>query len=62
MITIYLSKLQALGSDPRAIQQIHLIANLDRAGNTTMSFIIEQAKLFTRNCKSLVKRNSDERS
>ena len=35
---------QALDADPRAIQQISFTANLDRAGNTTMFFIIEEAK------------------
>ena len=44
MIAIDLSKLQALDGDPRTIQQINLTANLDRAGNTTMCFIIEDAK------------------
>ena len=44
MIAIDLSKQQALDVDPRAIQQINFTANLDRAGNTTMFFIIEEAK------------------
>ena len=44
MIAIDLSKQQVLDADPRAIQQINFTANLDRAGNTTMFFIIEQAK------------------
>ena len=44
MIAIDLSKQQVLHSDPRAIQQINFTANLDRAGNTTMFFIIEEAK------------------
>ena len=44
MIEIDLSKQQALDADPRAIQQINFSANLDRAGNTTMFFIIEEAK------------------
>ena len=44
MIAIYLSKQLALGADPRAIQQISFTANLDRAENTTMFFIIEEAK------------------
>ena len=44
MIAIDLSKQQALDADPRAIQQINFTANLDRLGNTTMSFIIEKAK------------------
>ena len=40
MIAIDLSKQQALDADPRAIQQIDFTANLDRAGNTTIFFII----------------------
>ena len=44
MITIDLSKQQVLDADPRAIQQINFTANLDRAGNTTIFFIIEEAK------------------
>ena len=44
MIAIDLNKQQTLDADPRAIQQINFTANLDRAGNTTMFFIIEQAK------------------
>ena len=44
MIAIDLSKQQALDADPRAIQQINFMANLDREGNTTMFFIIEEAK------------------
>ena len=44
MIPKDLSKQQVLDADPRAIQQINFTANLDRAGNTTMFFIIEEAK------------------
>ena len=44
MIATDLSKQQALDDDPRAILQINFTANLDRAGNTTMLFIIEEAK------------------
>ena len=44
MIAIDLSKQQALDADTRAIPQISFMANLDRAGNTTMFFIIEEAK------------------
>ena len=44
MITINLSKQQVLGTDPRAIQQINFAANLDRVGNITMFFIIEETK------------------
>ena len=41
---IDLSKQQALDADPRAIQQINFTANLDRAGNTIIFFIIEGLK------------------
>ena len=44
MIAIDLSKQQALDADPRAIKQINFIANLDRAGNTRIFFILEEAK------------------
>ena len=44
IIAIDLSKQQAVEADPRAIRQINFTANLDRAGNTTMFFIIEEAK------------------
>ena len=44
LIAIDLSKQQELDADPRAIRQINFTANLDRVGNTTMSFIIEEAK------------------
>ena len=44
MISVDLSKQQALDADPRAIQQINFTANLDRAGNTRVYFILEKAK------------------
>ena len=44
MIVIDINKQQALKADPRAIQQINFIAALDRAENTAMVFIIEEAK------------------
>ena len=44
MIAIDLSKQQALDTDPRAIQQNNFTENLDRAGNTRMYFILEEAK------------------
>ena len=44
MITIDLSKQQALDGDPEAIQQISFTANLDRQRNTIMFFIIEEVK------------------
>ena len=44
MIAVDLSKQQALDADPRAVQKIHLTANLDRAGNTRVYFILEEAK------------------
>ena len=44
IIVIDLSKQQVLDVDPRAIQQINFTGNLDRAGDTTMFLIIEEAK------------------
>ena len=43
-IAIDLSKQQALDADPRKIQQINFTANLDRAGNATIFFVIKQEK------------------
>ena len=44
MIAKDLSKQQALDLDPRATQWINFAANLDRAEDTTMFFIIEEEK------------------
>ena len=44
MIAIDLSKQQVIDAGPGAIQQINSTANLDRDGNATMSFVIEEAK------------------
>ena len=60
MIAIDLSKQQVLDADPRTIQQINFMANLDTARNSTMFFITEKAKetrldVFTRNGKSFLK-------
>ena len=44
MIAINLSKQQAVDADLNAIQQINFTANLDKAGNTKIVFIIEDAK------------------
>ena len=44
MIAVDLSKWQALDADPRANQQINFTANLDRAGNTRIYFILKEAK------------------
>ena len=44
MIAVDLTKQQALDADPRAIQQINFTANLDRAVNTRVYFILEEAK------------------
>ena len=44
MIVVDLSKRQALEAGPKAIQQINFTANLYRAGNTRIYFIIEEAK------------------
>ena len=45
MIDVDLSKQQAL--DPTAIQQINFTANLDRAGNTRIYFILEEVRETT---------------
>ena len=61
MIVVDLSRQQALDADPKAIQQIYFRENLDKAGNTRIYFILEEAKetvcFFTRNCKSFVNAN-----
>ena len=44
MIAVDLSKQQALDADPKAIQQINFTANLDRAENKIVYFILEEAK------------------
>ena len=45
MTAVDLSKQQILNNgDPGAIQQIPFTANLDRAGNTRIYFILEEAK------------------
>ena len=44
MIATDLSRQNELDADPRAIQQINFTANLYRAGNKTIFFIIEEAK------------------
>ena len=44
MIAVDLSRQNELDADLRAIQQINFTANLHRAGNTTIFFIIEEAK------------------
>ena len=41
MIAVNLGKQQALDVDPRIIQQINFTANLDRASNTRIHFILE---------------------
>ena len=44
MIGVDLSKQQELNTHPKAIQQINFTANLDRARNTRIYFILEEAK------------------
>ena len=44
MIAVDLSKQKVVDADPKAIQQINFIANLDRDGNTRFYFILEEAK------------------
>ena len=41
---IDLSEQQALDADPKSIQQINFIGNLDRAEGASMFFITEEAK------------------
>ena len=53
MIAIDLSKQQALDGDPKSIKQIDFIANLDRAGNTEIFFILEEAKETVLNLSQL---------
>ena len=43
-IAVDLSKHQILNANPRANQQINFTANLDRAGNTRIYFILEEAE------------------
>ena len=47
MIAVDLSKQKALDADPKAIQQINFTENIDRAGNTRVYFILEEAKETT---------------
>ena len=44
MIAVGLSKQQALDADPQAIQQTNFAANLDRARNAKIYFILIEAK------------------
>ena len=44
MIAVDLRKQQTLDADPKAIQQINFTANIARAGNTRIDFILEEAK------------------
>ena len=44
MIAVDLSKQQELDADPRKIQQINFTANLDRAGNTKFSLLLNKKK------------------
>ena len=44
LIAIDLSQQEALDADPKAIQQIDFIANLDCVGDTYIMFILEEVK------------------
>ena len=44
MIVVDISKQQPLDADPKAIQQTNFTANLDRAGDTKIYFILEETK------------------
>ena len=50
MIEINLSKQQVLDGDPKPIQQINFAGNLDRGGNTTIFFIVEEAEETILDC------------
>ena len=50
MIAVDLSKQQILVANPRANQQINFTANLDRAGNTKIYFILEEARETKLDC------------
>ena len=59
MIAMDICKQQALDLNPKAIQQIKFTGSLDRAGNTTMFFVIEEMKetifgFFSRNRESIM--------
>ena len=47
MIVVDLSKQQTLDSDHKATRQINFNANLDRAGNARIFFIIEEEAKVT---------------
>ena len=63
MITVDLSKQQALDSDPKVIQQINFTGNLvKQEEKDSILFLKKEKKLFstvffTRNCKSFVNAN-----
>ena len=44
MIAIYSSKKQGLDADPKAMQHLNFTGDLNWTGDTTMFFIIEEAK------------------
>ena len=46
IIAVDLSKQRALDADPRTVQQINFTANLDRAGNTRIYFILEEETIL----------------
>ena len=44
MIAMGLNKQQAVDTDPKKIQRTNFTENLDRSGNTRISFILEEVK------------------
>ena len=56
MITIDLSKQQALDGDPKTIQQTNFTGDLSGKNDRLMFFIIERNhfRFFTRNCEIIV--------
>ena len=45
MIVIDLNEQKTLDADLKAIQQINFTENLEQGGNSTMIFVIEEAKV-----------------
>ena len=52
MIAINLSKKQAVGSDPKAMQKINFKGNVEQDADTTM--LVNYFRYFTRNHESIV--------
>ena len=63
LIAIDLSKRQKLGANPKTIQQINFIGNLEQDGDTRIFSIIEEAKeTFLDFSKNKTKQNKNSKS